>query len=826
MGTKLPLRSWRLYGVVTHKIIELMDEKSLYTLEFNKILERLAAYCAFEVSAEKARAARPSIDIEEVERWQAETREALQMLNARGTLSIGGARDIRETVDLAAHSGVLTPTDLLDIKSSLIAARNLERSLERQADQYPHLADIATQFPPPLGLIDAITRAISDRGDVLDNASEKLSTIRHDLRITHGRLLDKMQRLVNDPKNAQILQETLVTQRDGRYVLPLRAEFKGRMKAIVHDQSSSGATLFVEPLSAVELNNEYRELQLAERDEERRILAELSDQVGVHAGEIELALDLLAEIDVIFARAKYAADLSATEPKLHSISKSKGKHPGTLISLYEARHPLLNPQSVVPINVELDAETFALVITGPNTGGKTVTLKTVGLLALMAQAGMHIPAQSGSEISVFSDILADIGDEQSIEQSLSTFSSHITNIIRILELADKHSLVILDELGAGTDPQEGAALAQALLKHLLDRGITTFVATHYPELKAFAHAQPGLTNASVEFDVETLQPTYHLSIGLPGRSNALAIAQRLGLPRDIISAARAGINPDDLQAEDLLDEIHRQRELAHDARQAAEKARRESEDVRTELSERLESIEDERREVLAQARAEAQEEIEKLQTDIREARRALAHARQPLEAVEQIEEQVESLEERVEKPVERRRSDLADDHLDRPVRMGDKVRLRNLNSKGVVTALDEEEAEVQVGQMRVRTRLAELQPVGGSSGEGEDKARKSAAGQSRPAPRKQLQRFMPDSPGMELDIRGQRADEALVALDRYLDAAFLSGLPFVRIIHGKGTGKLRQVVREALPRHPHVRSFEPGGEKEGGEGVTVAKLEN
>jgi DNA mismatch repair protein MutS2 len=820
------LRSWRLYGEVNYKLIVLMDEKSLQTLEFNKILERLADYCAFPVSAEKARAVRPSIDIEEAECWQAETRETLHMLNTRGTLSIGGARDIRETVDLAAHSGVLTPTDLLDVRSSLIAARNLERSLERQADQYPNLADIATQFPPPLGLIDAITRAISDRGDVLDNASDKLSTIRHDLRITHGRLLDKMQRIVNDPKNAQILQETLVTQRDGRYVLPLRAEFKGRMKAIVHDQSSSGATLFVEPLSTVELNNEYRELQLAERDEERRILAELSDRVGAHAGEIELALDILAEIDVIFARAKYAADLSATEPKLHAIGKSKGKHPSSIMRLYEARHPLLNSESVVPIDVELEAETFALVITGPNTGGKTVTLKTVGLLALMAQAGLHIPAQAGSEISVFSDILADIGDEQSIEQSLSTFSSHITNIIRILELADRHSLVILDELGAGTDPQEGAALAQALLGHLLDRGITTFVATHYPELKAFAHAQPGLANASVEFDLETLQPTYHLNIGLPGRSNALAIAQRLGLPQDIITTARAGINPEDLQAEDLLDEIHRQRELAHHARQEAEKARQESEGVRTELSERLETIEDERREVLAQARSEAQEEIDKLQAEIREARRALARARQPLEAVEQIEQQVETLEESVEEPVARRRTERRGDYLDRPVQMGDKVRLRNLNTRGVVTALDEEEAEVQVGQMRVRTRLTELQPVGGSSGEGEDKEPKEGRVESKPAPRKQLQQFMPDSPGMELDLRGQRADEALAALDRYLDAAFLSGLPFVRIIHGKGTGKLRQVVRDALPRHPNVKSFEPGGEKEGGEGVTVAKLES
>jgi DNA mismatch repair protein MutS2 len=814
-----------------------MDEKSLTTLEFPKILERLAGYCAFAVSAEKARALRPTIDIEEAQAWQAETGEAVQLLKSRSTLSIGGARDIRAAVDLAAHAGVLTPIDLLDIKSTLAAARSLQRGLERQTDLYPHLADFVEQFPPPLGVIDAITRAISDRGEVLDSASEKLAGIRRDLAITHDRLLDKMQRLANDPKNAPLLQETLVTQRDGRYVLPLRAEFKGRLKSIVHDQSSSGATLFVEPLAVVEMNNAYRELQLAERDEERRILAELSAQVGTYAGEIELALDVIAELDLIFARAKYAVDLAAAEPRLRSFGKPQGRHPGSVIRLYQVRHPLLDPVTVVPIDVELDPETFALVITGPNTGGKTVTLKAVGLLALMAQAGLHIPAQPGSEISVFSDVLADIGDEQSIEQSLSTFSSHITNIIRILELADRHSLVILDELGAGTDPQEGAVLAQALLSHVLERGITTLVATHYPELKAFAHARPGVVNASVEFDVETLQPTYHLTVGLPGRSNALAIAQRLGLPETIIQAARAGISPEDLQADDLLDEIRRQREMAQAARQAAERARGEVEEMQAELAERLEAIEDERREVLAGARAEAEEELEKLQAEVREARGALARARQPLEAVEQVEEQVEALEEaiktfpvalatpRVASNREGSRPQLARPGLERAVRLGDKVRLRNLNTQGVVTAMDEEEAEVQVGQLRVRTRLAELVPVGGDGGEAGEAPRRRRR-EARPVEAREARAFVPDSPGMELDLRGQRVDEALAALDRYLDAAFLAGLPFVRIIHGKGTGKLRQVVREALPEHPHVKSFEAGGEKEGGEGVTVAKLES
>ncbi len=566
-----------------------MDPKTLQTLEFPKILERLARYCAFPASSEKARQLLPTADIEAARGRQAATREAHHLLTTHPDLTIGGARDVRATVDLANHGGVLLPNDLLDIKSTLIAARNLMRLFERLGEQLPILTEIALRLPPPLGLIDSITRAISERGEILDTASEKLGNIRRDLRIAHERLLTKLQRMVGDPKNAPFLQEALITQRDGRYVLPLRSEFKGRIKSIVHDQSASGATLFVEPLAVVELNNEYRELQLAERDEERRILTDLSHQVGSHAFEILQTVDTIAELDLAFAKAKYADDLHATEPTLHPIRPSRdSRHPSSIIRLYQARHPLLDPQGVVPIDIELDSQTFAIVITGPNTGGKTVTLKTVGLLALMAQAGLHIPAHSGSEISAFHNIYADIGDEQSIEQSLSTFSGHITNIIRILQKADRRALVILDELGAGTDPQEGAALARALLTHLLERGITSLVTTHHPELKAYAHATPGVVNASVEFDLETLRPTYHLTIGLPGRSNALAIAQRLGMPAEIISSARAELNPTDLRAEDLLDEIHHQRDLSRQARLAAEQARDQAEKLRVELAERLE----------------------------------------------------------------------------------------------------------------------------------------------------------------------------------------------------------------------------------------------
>jgi len=809
-----------------------MDAKTLNTLEYFKILERLASYTSFAVSGDKARALRPTADIFEVRRRLAETSEAVQMLVTHTDLSIGGARDIRAAVDLAAHGGVLAPVDLLDVKSTLVAARNLAKRFERLGSQYPHLTEIVSRLPAPSGIVDAISKAISERGDILDDASPKLATIRRELRITRDRLLTKLQRMVTDPKTTPMLQDALVTQRDGRYVVPLRAEFKGRIRSIIHDQSSSGATLFVEPLAVVELNNQNRELQLAERDEERRILAELSQQIGLQAEELRWMLDGVAELDMVLARAKYAGELRATEPILHEFpaptrkpEREQTRHPGSVIRLEQARHPLLDPQTVVAIDVELDPQTYALVVTGPNTGGKTVTLKTVGLLALMAQTGLHIPAHSGSEISCFEDIFADIGDEQSIEQSLSTFSGHVTNIVRILEKANPRSLVILDELGAGTDPQEGAALARAILTHVLARNITTLVTTHHPELKVFAHATPGVVNASVEFDLETLRPTYHLTVGLPGRSNALSIAQRLGMPAEIIDAARGEISPDDLRAEDLLDEIHRQRDLSRQARAAADKARQEAESLRAELVRRLDAIDDERRKVIEQVRAEAEAELRDVQDELRQARRSLARARQPVEALQVIEEQVEKVETLVQKPVERHTPDVALPQR-RAMRLGDKVRVRSLNTQGVLTALGEDEVEVQIGVLRIRTRLAELE-LASAPAPAEPApslpapAPKVSSSDSTPA---QTGAYQPASPGMEIDLRGQRADEALDALERYLDSAYLTGLPFVRIIHGKGTGRLREVVRQVLQAHPHVRSFEGGGEKEGGEGVTVAKL--
>ncbi|MEA3439912.1 MAG: endonuclease MutS2, partial [Chloroflexota bacterium] len=736
-------------------------------------------------------------------------------------ISIGGARDVRSLVDLAEHAGVLDPGDLLDIKYTLIAARTLRRTLERFEEQYPILTDMVFQIPEPVGVIDKISSALSERGEILDTASARLGQIRHDLRIVHDRLLQRLERMLNDPKTAQYLQELLVTQRDGRYVLPLRAEFKGRIKAIIHDTSSSGATLFIEPLAVVELNNQYRELQLEERDEERRILAELSSLVAQNAFEIIHTVEIVATIDLAFSRAKYALKINATEPTLRSIEPRGSRHPGTILRLFNARHPLLDPETVVPIDVELDPQTYAMVITGPNTGGKTVTLKTVGLLALMAQSGMHIPAASSSEISIFYNIFADIGDEQSIEQSLSTFSGHITNIIRILNQANEKCLVILDELGAGTDPQEGAALARSLLNHLLERRIATLVTTHHPELKTYAHSTSGVVNASVEFDLKTLQPTYHLTIGLPGRSNALAIAQRLGLPEPIITEARSDISPEDLQVEDLLAEIHLQRELSHKARADAEDAYREAESLRLQLLERLDKIEDERRDILEGARLEAAQQVQDIQEEIAGVRKELARARQPLEVLEHIEEQVEEIEQITEQPA-KREVPVVGIKRRRAIRLGDQVQLRRLGTRGVVSALSEEEAEVQVGMMRIRTRIVDLEPTEFSEN---DEIRDSKHTASSDKPTTELTDGRPPSPGIELDLRGQRADDALDALERYIEKAYLSGLPYARIIHGKGTGRLRSAVRDALQGYPFVKSFKPGTDKEGGDGVTVVKLD-
>lgn len=818
-----------------------MDPKTLTVLDFPKILARLADFCDFSGSAELARTLTPTPDYDEAVSRLAETTEACKLLSVHD-LTIGGAHDIREQVDLCAHGGVLDPKELLDVQSTLESMRSLRRYFDKHSSEYPALAEIALRLPAPVGLIEAIARCITDSGEVADSASPKLYDLRRQVRVAHDRLMARLQRYLSDPETATKLQDTVITQRDGRYVIPLRAEFKGQVKSIVHDQSSTGATLFIEPLAVVELNNAYREAQIAERDEVRRILIELSGQVGLLAGEIVPGVAALAELDLAFAKAKYAQAVRGSEPILKPVSKVKSQKPDysdvrpstfdlPTIKLLNARHPLLDPETVVPVTIDPAPGTFSVVITGPNTGGKTVTLKTVGLLAAMAQSGLHIPAMSGSELPCFHQIFADIGDEQSIEQSLSTFSGHITNIIHILKKADKRSLVILDELGAGTDPQEGAALARAILSHLLGQRITTFVATHYPELKTFAHTTEGVVNASLEFNIQTLRPTYKLTLGLPGRSNALAIAARLGLPQEIIEAARAEVNPDDLRADKLIGDIHRQRKQASKEREKAERARSKARKLERDLADRLEKIEEERQRVLAQARAEGELEMEVLKAQLKTLKEELKRARQPLEAmrvIAEVEEQIELAEEKLHTPVKRKKSKVESRTSGGPLKVGERVHLANLNTEGVIAALSGEDADVMVGSLRVRTRLEDLRRR-----EEEEEAvsappsvkRRSPESQSSVGNRPSSIALAP-SPGMELDLRGMMSEDALDKLEAYLDKAYLAGMPFVRIIHGKGTGKLRQVVREALRGHPHVKSFEEGGEKEGGEGVTVAKMVN
>jgi DNA mismatch repair protein MutS2 len=798
-----------------------MDEKTLKTLEFPKVIDRLVEFAAFSASADLARALVPAATLDEAFERLARTSEASKLLSIKADVSVGGAHDVRPMVTLASRGGVLTESDLLAVSGTLISSRSLARHFEKLIKDYPHLAEIVRLFPPPPGIIEAISRCISDRAEVLDNASQKLASIRAEIKVSHSRLLSKLEHMLGDPHTAPMLQESLITQRNGRYVIPLRAEFKSKIKSIIHDQSSSGATLFVEPLAVVELNNRWHELQLEERDEIRRILADLSAKIGDEAPAINGIVTALAQFDLVLMCAKYAHTLKASEPILKPVSPAaKSHHPGTCIRLFKARHPLLDPETVVPIDVDLDAQTFAVVITGPNTGGKTVTLKTVGLMVAMAQCGLHIPAQSGSELSFFDNIFADIGDEQSIEQSLSTFSGHITNIVRILNRAKTKTLVLLDELGAGTDPQEGSALARAILLYLVDRRIPCMVATHYPELKALAHSTAGVVNASMEFDLKTLRPTYRLTLGIPGRSNALAIARRLKLPEEILESAKTMIDPAELKSEELLNEIHHQREIARKARSAADRDRSLAINLKQELTTRLEKIEEERRQAIEKARQEGQKEIADLREEMDAIRRELSLARQPLEALKAVEVRVEKIEEKTTEPV-------ATKQPSRPAckvipKIGAKVRVGPLLSAGVITAIGTDDVEVQVGNLRVRSKVSELHSTV------EEETAPPEVGKTKPVSREQSTAARPvifhPSPGMEIDLRGQRVEEALDALEIYLSNAYAAGMPFVRIIHGKGTGRLRQVIRELLKSSELVNGFEEGGEKEGGEGVTIALL--
>jgi DNA mismatch repair protein MutS2 len=800
-----------------------MNEKSAQVLELPKILERLARFSDFSAGAELIRDLKPTTDPREAVAWQKETSEARSLLEAKSDITLGGARELRPYVEQALRGIVLEAPALLDIRSTLRRATTIKRTLARLRGQFPILADVADGLEECSGLQGEISRVLDDNGKILDSASPRLAVIRRDMNIAFERLQSRLSNLINNANNAKFLQEQLITQRNGRYVIPLRSEFKGRIPGIVHDQSSSGATLFIEPLATVELNNTVRELELEEENEIRRILRALSDLVAHEANYLVRTVEGLAHLDLAFAKARYASQIRATAPRLTGFTPN-GDAPGSVISITGARHPLLEPRTVVPIDLTMNEGTYALIITGPNTGGKTVALKTVGLLAMMAQCGLHIPAEEGAELSVFEGIYADIGDEQSIEQSLSTFSAHMTNTINILKDANNRSLVLLDELGAGTDPAEGAALARAILNHLLDHGVTTIVTTHHPELKVYSQSRPGARNASVEFDLETLRPTYRLVVGIPGRSNALAIATRLGLPVEIIEDARSMVGTEDLIADNLLDELSRTREETRKARDAAVQAQNQVESMKKDLRQRLDDLEIERRDLVAQTRRTAERELDSLRQEIRRMRQDLQTASQPLDVIKKLEARAHDLKPSTIQTPEQETAPMLDDEPAK-YKLGDRVWVSALKSEGEITELSSYDAEVAVGRLRVRVKLDDLDRRAPADADNVPQSagarRKKREEAATPTPDYDRPIMKVQSPGLELDLRGARIEEALEKVDGYIDTAYLSGLPFVRIIHGKGTGALRKAIRDKLHGHPLIQKYGAGDDKEGGDGVTV-----
>jgi DNA mismatch repair protein MutS2 len=794
-----------------------LHDAVLGKLELPEILRRLAGRCRFGVAAERALEIGPSGDSVHVEYLLGVTAEAVDLLTNFPDVTIGGARDIRVLVDRAAKGGRLQPAELLLVQDMVTAARNLRRAFFRLPDsgtRFPKLTEFVEHVADLPDIETDIGRTVGPRGDVLDTASPELAKIRRDIRVAHSRLMERLNGLLGGGRFAGAIQDAIVTMRDGRYVIPIRAEARGQVPGVVHDTSASGQTLFVEPLEVVQLNNRWREQQTAEQHEIERILDALSARIGAKAAPLTETVEAVAAFDLAGAKALLAFDMRANRPLLwDGTPGGPTGHATHRIKLRRARHPLLDPTTVVPIDVDLGEEFRVLLITGPNTGGKTVALKTVGLLCLMAQTGLYIPADDQSVLSVFPAIFADIGDEQSIAQSLSTFSSHMRNVIGMLRNVTADSLVLLDELGAGTDPQEGSALARAIIAALLERGPLVIGTTHYSEVKAFAYATPGAENASVEFDVKSLAPTYRLMIGVPGRSNALAIARRLGMPREIVDAASTYVDPDEVRVDALLQDIRKRREEAEAALGRARQVEEEADGLRRRMSLELREAEEERR-------AARQEAFLAAESELADAREALKRLQRDRELVGVTREHVEQRRQEVDRAAEAvrtfRRERLArpapasGEAEDKPIGIGDRVMVASIGQEGEVVAIDEGFADVQLGSLKLRQPLEALQRLGRAQPE------QTARTVFTPPVRE----FVP----IEIDIRGQRAAEVADILERYLESAYRSGLPWVRIIHGKGTGALREVVRTQLRGHPAVERSELAPPEQGGDGATVAYL--
>ena len=794
-----------------------MNQKVYHTLEYYKILDMLAGYASCEETRKRALALTPITDAAEIEHLQQTTSDALSRLYKGSGISFAGIHNVNASLKRLDIGGSLNTTELLHICSLLEVAKRAkayDRS-DRADDKTDSLSPLFSQIEPLSPLLEEIKRCVIGEDEIADDASPALFKIRKSIRGMNDRIHAQLTNLMNNTTTRSYLQDAVITMRDGRYCLPVKAEAKTSVPGMVHDQSSSGSTLFIEPMAVVNLNNELRELFLKEQDEINVILADLSNRVAENANGIRQDYSVLAELDFIFAKAQLAKSYNGVAP----IFNEEGR-----IHIRKGRHPLLDAKKVVPIDVRLGEDFRQLIVTGPNTGGKTVSLKTVGLLTLMGQSGLHIPAADRSELAIFHEIFADIGDEQSIEQSLSTFSSHMTNIVKILDQADDRSLCLFDELCAGTDPTEGAALAISILHKLHQYGATTMATTHYSELKVYALSTPGVENACCEFNVETLSPTYRLLIGIPGKSNAFAISSKLGLAANIIDDAKSRLSDKDVDFEDMLANLEASRITIEKEQLEIQKYKAEVESLKKKLTDKNEKLDARRDEILRKANEEAVQILKEAKDLADETIRNFnkyGQGQAPMSKMEKERSKVRDKMNKSEKNLSMKKKETVNHKVPKKLRIGDSVKVLSMNLKGTVHTLPNAKGDlyVQMGILRSLVNINDLvliddestSPIakkyGGGSSSGKIKMSKSA------------------SVSTEINLIGMTVDEAIAHLDKYLDDAYIAHLPSVRIVHGKGTGALRSAVHAHLKRQKYVKSFRLGEAGEGDVGVTIAEFE-
>ena len=797
-----------------------MNKKTLKVLEYERIIDLLRQQAGSVMAKEITGRFRPYTDVRRIREKLAETSEAAAAIIHKGAAPLGEIYDIEPALHFCRKGGSLTMRQLLQVLYNIRVAGNVASWFRSDLPELPVLqgmAEVLATFPR---LAENIDRCILSEDEMADNASPRLRDIRRSIVRQNESIKNRLSQIIGSSENKTYLQDAIVTMRDGRYVVPVKAEHRGRFSGIVHDQSSTGATIFIEPQVIVNLNNELRELELAEKAEIERILAELSANVAEHFHDLHNNQKLLTDLDVIFAKGKLSVMMHGEEPVMNE---------NGYVDLRQARHPLIDKKKVVPIHVTAggSAGYSTLVVTGPNTGGKTVTLKTVGLLALMAQSGLHVPALSTSQLPVFQNIFADIGDEQSIEQSLSTFSSHMKNIVTVVEETGPDTLVLLDELGAGTDPTEGAALAIAILERLRKQGAVTIATTHYNELKKYALSTAGVENASMEFNVETLSPTYKLSIGIPGKSNAFEISRKLGLPDVIIDRASALIERGDMEFEDVLSAIEEDRKKAEDERDEAIALRAAAERQKAQLEKEKADLEKQKKEILEKAREEARfimrdakETADEVQKELKE----LARLDSLGERTIRFEKNRKRIREKDNEYASRRT--VREVNNENPVsaddlKVGDRVKLLSLDQNGEILTLPDEKGDltVQVGIMKIGVNLKELVLINDGT-----KKKKIRSGQGRSGGYGSIYKQKAMSISVSCNVQGQNLEDACFNVDKYLDDAFMAGLKEVTIIHGRGEGILKDGIRGLLKRHKHVASYRKGAYNEGGDGVTIVKL--